>query len=107
MELSVSKINEDIYWKRAHVTRWPKNPPISKTYSDVPNYRRNSNIFSSLSSIYSATTLDDTSRRSSKAIGGESKFGVKTWKENYLERHLQEELENLAPEDYDPEEVKR
>lgn len=100
------KINEDIYWKRAHMARWPKSPPLCKSYNDVPSYRKNSNIFSSLSSIYSSSTYNDVSRRSSKIIfSGEQKFGVKTWKEYYLERHLAEALEVLAPEDYNPEEV--
>lgn len=37
-------------------------------------------------------------------VGG-PKFGSKTWKEHFLERHLEEALETLAPEDYNPEEV--
>lgn len=110
LDVSVLRINEDIYWKRAHAIRWPKNPPSTRHYTDVLEYRRNSNIYSSLSSIYtlSSTNVEDVSRRSSQITFDRKpihKFDNKTWKEYYLERHLTETLENLQPEDYNPEEV--
>lgn len=160
LKLSVTKINDDIYWKRSYKNRWPELPPRGKSFTDVPVYKqkwlRTSNT-TSRSSVYLNEDLSDNSQVTNEenkdnngndiekelksknvdaenkdedediiktknndettkklteiiaksSIGTENSQTLKdrSWKQCYLEKHLEESLESLEPENYDPQKV--
>lgn len=85
LDLTIPRIHEDIYWKRCYLHRWPtllpKNSPGDNMHPENTS-----------SSLTYTSKLD-------------IKFEKKTWKHHYVEMHLQDFFENLAPEEYDIDKV--
>lgn len=106
LELAVEKIHEDIFWKRKYIDRWPKIPPIGKSFSAVSSYRKNTTLFNNNSNSASVTRTSSLSSSKSTLSDISLVYSEeKSWKQCYLEKHLEEELETLEPQDYDPEKV--
>lgn len=85
--------------------RWPKIPPTGKYFSEVPNYRKNTTIFNNSDSTSETHTFSPSSEKGTLSEYSFVYSDEKSWKECYLEKHLEEELETLEPQDYNPENV--
>ncbi|KAJ3654632.1 hypothetical protein Zmor_013807 [Zophobas morio] len=100
--LTIPKINDDIYWKRCYLQRWPKlipeNVSLDIQISEIVKVNNGSRK--------SSTTNSASSQRSRKSSQEQQKSNKRTWKECFLEMHLREYLEKLKPEDYDAEKIK-
>lgn len=98
LESTVPIIHEDVYWKRCYEERWPKQLPNDIIYSthacrsSTPSSTdKTITHYNAHKSEYVSKIVDD----------------IRTWKCCYLEMHVKEVLENLRPEDYEPEEVSK
>nr|XP_022918868.1 T-complex-associated testis-expressed protein 1-like [Onthophagus taurus] len=84
LKLTVPKIAYEVYWLRCYKERWPKNSVIDRSFSEVEKLTNERKVVNE-------KIIDKNER--------------KTWKELYLEKHVQEYLENLDPEHYDVEKI--
>ncbi|XP_071052582.1 uncharacterized protein [Onthophagus taurus] len=84
LKLTVPKIAYEVYWLRCYKERWPKNSVIDRSFSEVEKLTNERKVVDE-------KIIDKNER--------------KTWKELYLEKHVQEYLENLDPEHYDVEKI--
>lgn len=93
--LTVPIVNDDNYWRRCYIDKWPKAP---KPYVEDETL-----VFEKIESN-GLDEMDDTSvmvKSSSEIdVSVREHFGPKKWKSHFLERYIQEYLENLNPEDY-------
>lgn len=121
LHLTVNNITYDCYWLRCYRARWPNKPPLGRNFSEVENLLQRKedtrNVTSSPQNNESIrapnnhSTLKTSSEKSTGSNSLNSSVisakinGEKSWKELYLEMHLREYLENLEPENYDPEQV--
>uniref|UniRef100_A0AAR5Q2L6 Uncharacterized protein n=1 Tax=Dendroctonus ponderosae TaxID=77166 RepID=A0AAR5Q2L6_DENPD len=80
LELAVSHINDEVYWEKCYLNRWPNKLP-----------------------------KDTAKSRSSKTTGAQTgnKLEANAWKKYYCEMHLRDYLESLKPENYNPVEIKQ
>lgn len=129
LPLTVTHIAYDCYWLRCYQNRWPQKPPIGRNFSEIENLtqdRKEVVDFSSSLTLNNRTESNKSLEESNKhkSTGGNSRESIKsspssavssrtiknesrlkTWKELYLEMHIKEYLENLEPENYNPEKV--
>ncbi|XP_066255161.1 dynein regulatory complex subunit 5 [Euwallacea similis] len=120
LELTIPKINDEVYWKKCCVHRWPKKVPDIKTQTEAieivrEGIRENKGFFSNVSDRHTTNkSASSSSNSSSRKTSGKSSLKgnaqeqqqVKTWKKFYCEMHVKDYLENLKPEEYNPEKIK-
>lgn len=97
LELVVSKVNDNIYFKKCAIERWYHLIPINIK-------EKNMFIFNS-TELKKEEPLENTEIKEYSIKNDDLFTESKNWKEHYLENHMREYLENLKPEDYDPEQV--
>ncbi|KAL3281064.1 hypothetical protein HHI36_004288 [Cryptolaemus montrouzieri] len=93
LELTVSKIEDNIYWKKCSLNKWP---------TQMPRNVINKRMFAFPTRSDKNESLDATS------LGSEDDLvyiAEKSWKQYYLENYIKEFLEKLQPEQYDPEKL--
>lgn len=131
LNLSVANIAYDCYWLRCYKKRWPERPPLGRNFSEVEKLERETEkkyveeLSPTLSTIDTPDNKDiaqmsgDEDDQNSNLLSLTKSIDIdtcpitfsgqsnveKNWKELYLEMHIQEYLENLDPENYDPEKV--
>lgn len=98
LELTVPNIREDVYWKRCLLNRWPK---VHRSCVDEDN------VFPLHPSKRIAISQSNNENDNTKHRRAYDQNGIsyRSWKSRYLEMHVQEYLERLAPEEYDTEKV--
>ncbi|KAF7270060.1 dynein regulatory complex subunit 5-like [Rhynchophorus ferrugineus] len=118
LEVTIPRINDEIYWKKCFLKRWPKKYPPLKTNVPLQQFIRNS--LNEANEEFLKETLQKESsnqqsqvgsRRSSRTSCGTSSVKSEivndiSWKRLYVETHVQEYLESLEPERYNPEKMK-
>ncbi|XP_068904542.1 dynein regulatory complex subunit 5-like [Tenebrio molitor] len=100
--LTIPRINDDIYWKRCYLKKWPKLIPENVS-TDV---QINEIVRVNNGSRKSSTANSVASPRSKKSSLQQQNPNQRNWKECFLEMHLRDYLEKLKPEDYDAEKIK-
>ncbi|XP_044750313.1 dynein regulatory complex subunit 5-like [Coccinella septempunctata] len=104
--ITVPIINDNFYWKKSALERWPHLMPTNVTECDMFTFP--SKAIEKKSFDCDDENISDTSLYTENSS---EKTGVftetKSWKQYYLENHIKEYLEKLQPEEYDPEEMKK
>lgn len=107
LNLTIPTINENVYWKRCYIHRWPKSIPHRVEDIEILEtvISKNHQKFNSVST---AKDSDSGSSRSSTGKKRRSSYHSnrkKSWKEWYVEMYVREYLEKQKPENYDAEKV--
>ncbi|XP_066143294.1 dynein regulatory complex subunit 5 [Euwallacea fornicatus] len=119
LELTIPKINDEVYWRKCCVHRWPNKVADIKTRTEaigaVRDGTHESNEgFESNASDHTTNkpassgsgSLSRTSQKSSLKGNAQGRQQGNTWKKFYCEMHVKDHFENLKPEEYSPEKVK-
>lgn len=106
LKLTVPLIEEDVYWRRCFINKWPKKIPFD--VAEVESYEIVKISSSRKSSINESISSRRSSRRSSKEERRKSSLNLeqkRSWKECFFEMYVKEYLETMKPENYDAEKV--
>lgn len=107
LKLTIPKIDENVFWRRCYIQRWPQSLPHEVQDIEISeivhchDVRKYSNVFSARNSVIGPSSRIPTPLKRRRRITGK-----KSWKDCYIEMHIREYLENLKPENYDAEKVR-
>lgn len=105
LSLTIPKINENVYWRRCYIQRWPKNIPFHVQDVEIVEIVHCNDI-RKRSSVYSVKDTESgsgsrISTATKRKLSNDQDNSKKSWKIWYVEMHIREYFENLKPTNYD------